>query len=370
MRYKKKITVISGIFYPDIGGPSTYLMKLLSDFTNYDLAEITVITYGEDNATYPFKVVKTSRSWPIIIRLFLFTIRCFIHGRKADIWFVNDYGFPAVLANVFLRKKIILKVAGEFAWEFSQRHGYVKNMGINEFQSYRSSKVVNIVKFIQKFYASQANLIVTPSNCLKKIITGWGIDKDRVEVIHNAIDAEKYRSNLTKEEARALFGIPKDKTILLTIARLLALKRIDDILVRLQSLDDSYYYVIAGEGPEMANLKRITVQLGIQNRAIFLGKVEHEDIPTLFKASDVFILNSEHEGLPHVLLEAAAAGVPSLISDLEGSREVVDRSASGIVLGDNFREDIKRSLDFKEVKLAKEFEWSYLFSRMKQVFEI
>jgi len=244
------------------------------------------------------------------------------------------------------------------------------DIGIDDFQGYTSSWRANIVKRIQKYYASKADVIVTPSNYLKRIIAGWGIDSNKIVVVYNALRMEKYVTALSKDEARKEFSLPQDKIIILTVARLTSWKKIDQVLYKFAQLDNSYYYVVAGEGPEMQRLKGITQKLELEKRVIFLGQVPHERIPSLLKASDIFVLNSEYEGLPHVILEAAALGIPSLISNQEGSREAVEKAKCGFVMGNDFKSDVEKALHIKQVSLPTEFRWDHLFFQMKRILEV
>jgi glycosyltransferase involved in cell wall biosynthesis len=366
----KRLFVVSGIFHPDVGGPATYLMHLLTALSEHQLAKITVVTYGEDQNTYPFDVVKISRKWPIPIRLLLFTIACLRHGWTADLWFVNDYGLPPTLANLLLHKPVVMKVVGDFSWEFARSNGLINSMGIDEFQGYRGSAIVRLLKKIQRYYVSRADLVVTPSCYLQRIIMGWGVPSDKIAVVYNALDPEPFAAAVSQEEARLAFRIPVGRTVLLTIARLAPWKNVDQIIERVAKLDDSYLYVIAGEGPEMDRLQQLARTLRVQDRIIFLGQVPRDQVPTLLKSADIFVLNSSYEGLPHVILEAAAAGIPSLIADQEGCREAVEMAKSGFVMGDNFSDDIRQALTIGSIKLPEEFTWEFLFRRMSNILEL
>ena len=182
----KEITVISGTFHPDVGGPPTYLMNLLTELTQRRLARVTVITYGRNTIDYPFRVIRVSRAWPAAIKLLLFTLKCLFYGRRADLWYVNDYGLPAILANFLLKKKILMKIVGDFAWEYSLRHGYVVDLSIDEFQNAHVSRRVSWIKAIQNFYVSRADCIITPSHYLKRIVSGWIKNPEKIEVVYNA----------------------------------------------------------------------------------------------------------------------------------------------------------------------------------------
>jgi len=90
--------------------------------------------------------------------------------------------------------------------------------------------------------------------------------------------------------------------------------------VRLPSSSESML-LIAGQGPEMEKLTKIVNTIGLENRVRFLGL--RTDIANLMKAADAFVLSSAWEGLPMVLLEAAATGLSIVATNVGGNREIV-----------------------------------------------
>jgi glycosyltransferase involved in cell wall biosynthesis len=86
--------------------------------------------------------------------------------------------------------------------------------------------------------------------------------------------------------------------------------------------------LIAGEGPQEAELKALAAALEIDAR--FLGRVD--DMPALMNAADAFALSSLVEGLPMALLEAAASGLPAVAADAGGVAEILDGGEAGFVV--------------------------------------
>ena len=86
---------------------------------------------------------------------------------------------------------------------------------------------------------------------------------------------------------------------------------------------------VVGTGPLEARLRELAFELGIGDRVVFPGY--REDVPALLKELDLFVLPSLWEGLPYVLLEAMAAGVPVVATDVNGSRDVVRNGETGLL---------------------------------------
>jgi glycosyltransferase involved in cell wall biosynthesis len=97
------------------------------------------------------------------------------------------------------------------------------------------------------------------------------------------------------------------------------------ILEQLKSSGLPFHWTIAGEGPEREFLERTMTGAPPQQTVSFPGKILYADVPRLLSEHDVFLLASDHEGLPLSLLEAMGQGLVPVISDVEsGVREVVD----------------------------------------------
>ena len=381
-----KICVVTGTFHPEPGGPSTYLYNLLDDLVRRG-HEVAVITYGdiEEDYDYPYPVVRISRRQSVPLRLIKFVCYILSIGRQYDLLFVNNYGLPAVIANAFLRKPIVMKLVGDFAWEYSIRHGLInKNESIDEFQKQGHSFKVELLKRLQLFYTSKADVIIAPSQYLKGIISGWGIPQDKIEVIYNAIDVSKYELACTKEEAWGRLGL--NGKVILTVARLTPWKGVDKIIKVLPEIRERVSeanLVVVGDGPELENLQRLAREVGVERYVSFVGHVPHEEVPYYLRAANVFVLYSGYEGLPHIVLEAMATGVPVVLSDTGGNPEVIEDGVNGLLvpLGDKERlkgailrvlQDerlTRRFMERSRKRLKQAFNWDVLMNRTLEVLQ-
>jgi teichuronic acid biosynthesis glycosyltransferase TuaC len=90
--------------------------------------------------------------------------------------------------------------------------------------------------------------------------------------------------------------------------------------------------VLAGKGPDEAELRALARRLGVAEHVQFLGQVSHDLLPQLLSAADALVLPSASEGVANAWIEAMACGTPVVISDVGGAREIVtDPSAGRIV---------------------------------------
>jgi glycosyltransferase involved in cell wall biosynthesis len=116
-----------------------------------------------------------------------------------------------------------------------------------------------------------------------------------------------------------------------TVGRLIPLKRVDGLLEALKELPD-LGLVVVGDGPERLRLERRARELGVSDRVYFAGQRSKKEALGLMAACDLFVLNSVHEGLPHVVLEAMALGLPVVATAAGGTPEVVRDGETGLLV--------------------------------------
>lgn len=122
---------------------------------------------------------------------------------------------------------------------------------------------------------------------------------------------------LKRQEKRREIGVPVDCKLLLSVGELSIRKNHKVVVEALQELPEDYWYVIVGKG----DLKEELEQMDTTGRLRLLGF--RTDINELLWASDLFAFPSLQEGLPVALMEAMAAGVPCVASDIRGNRDLI-----------------------------------------------
>jgi phosphatidylinositol alpha-1,6-mannosyltransferase len=163
---------------------------------------------------------------------------------------------------------------------------------------------------------------------------------DRVTLLPNFIDHERFRVSGMREELRRKFGC-HGKTVLLTVARLEKRKGIDQALRALALLNErgmigeDWHYLIGGRGPELEPLRRLAEELRITRLTKFLGFIPDADLPALYEAADVFLqpnrdIDGDTEGFGVVFLEAAACGLPVIGGIAGGTADAIDDGRNGL----------------------------------------
>jgi glycosyltransferase involved in cell wall biosynthesis len=166
------------------------------------------------------------------------------------------------------------------------------------------------------------------SRCLQ-----FGVPEERCLLVDNAIDASQYTRTLTVDDAKRAIGVPADR-ILIGAAGRLSDEKGFDVLIRAvnrllaDGMDLELH--IAGEGKQYAELQALIRRLGRSDRIRLLGY--QSDILPFYQALDLFVLSSLREGLPNVLLEAMASGVPVVATRVAGIPRLVEDGRSGLLI--------------------------------------
>ena len=100
---------------------------------------------------------------------------------------------------------------------------------------------------------------------------------------------------------------------------------------------------LVGDGDRMDACRTLAQQAGVADRVRFLG--QRADVPEILQASDIFVLNSKSEGMSNALLEALAAGLPCVATDVGGNPELVRDAENGFLVPPNQPAPLSRSLD-------------------------
>lgn len=160
-----------------------------------------------------------------------------------------------------------------------------------------------------------------------------GIDPATVKVVHNGIDFERLAQSVDFSRARQLrdnLGVPPDAPVIGSVFRMTGEKRPllwVEVAAEVARQDPRAHFIVCGDGPMRTDMLNLAARLGIADRLHLLGL--QDDIGSYYKAMDVVLLTSRHEGLPNVLLEAQSLGVPVVAPDVGGVSETVWQGVTG-----------------------------------------
>ena len=313
-----------GIFPPDIGGPATFVPKIakyFQDELNYEIEILTLSENKNSNINDDFSVKRIDRNLPIIYRWLKTIFTIYKLGKNKDLIFVNGLGTEATIANIFLNKKIIRKIVGDPVWERAYSKAKISE-SFDEFQDKNYGFSISLQKKVRSFSIKKSDIVVTPSKHLKNFIINLGF-KNKIEIINNGVFIPEENTNI----------FTNDQINITIVSRLVSHKNIKKIIRAISDLNDPLIYLnIIGDGPELNQLQKISLESNNKDNIIFHGKLNRDDINHIFLKSDIYIQASNYEGLPHSLLEAMSYGIPVLCTPVGECKEILGNEDRGYIL--------------------------------------
>jgi len=174
----------------------------------------------------------------------------------------------------------------------------------------------------------KADAIVALSSSDKGYISSFGIDKDKITVIPNAIDPaelDRYRLRSDELEAFKEWYNLSGKRIVLYVGQIIQRKGISYLLksipLILQRSKEEPVFVFVGKGDALKDSLCLAQELGIEKNVIFTGPVSARDLVAFYQIADIFVLPSLSEGLPTSILEAMHFGLPVVSTDIPGVKD-------------------------------------------------
>ncbi|MCK4666165.1 glycosyltransferase, partial [Candidatus Dependentiae bacterium] len=232
---------------------------------------------------------------------------------------------------------IYLKEIGVSGKVITTFHGY----DMSEFICQNGNNVYNLL-----FH--EGDLFLPVSNYWKQKLINLNCESNKIIVHHMGIDLEKFKFMEKAIKQREPIKI-------LTIGRLTekkghkyAIKAIGKLIRKHKNI----LYIIAGDGELRSTLESLTSKLGIKNHVTFLGVVEEDEVLNLYRDADIFLLPSitsdtgDQEGIPIVLIEAHATGLPVVSTFHTGIPEIVINGKSGFLVPEKNVDALAERLDF------------------------
>ena len=172
--------------------------------------------------------------------------------------------------------------------------------------------------FVRLF--TKADLIHVPSTYLGNFARDMGYKGD-LELIPNAVDAEDFAKEYPEQEIEAVrkkLGKKPGDVFLITTSRLVKKNAVGDIIKSLAFMPKEISFFVLGKGPDYEMLEQLAKDTGVAERVHFLGHVDLREIPKYLKACDIFVRPSRSEGMGNSPIEAMAAGIPVICTQVGG----------------------------------------------------
>ena len=315
--------LVTNIFPPQIGGPASFIDRLGHALAQ-DGHRVTVVcasdrTTDAGDAARPFVVRRVPRGGRVKFEASLRATLALEMARHQAV-LVNGLEHQAAQAARFVGRRYVLKIVGDTVWETARNLG-LTTRSIDDFQTTPAPAELRILAGRRERYLASADVVVTPSEYLRRMVIGWGMPAERVHTVLNGVEP------VAGAAPRRRAG---DGLRVLFIGRLTNWKGVETLLLALRDLP-RVRATIVGDGPELPLLAALADQCLVAERVDFRGRLSERDTAAATAEHDVLVLGSSYEGLSHTLLEASAHALACVASDCGGNREVVDGRTTGLL---------------------------------------
>lgn len=327
---------MTGIFPPDHGGPASYVPVIAAQLAARGHEIVAVITLSDslaDSVEFPFRVVRMLRGQPYWKRLPAVVARIRTLARQADVVYLNGLVLEGILAcRMLSRRPVVVKVVGDLIWEKARNQRAFAGT-LEEFQVARLPLRWRVLRRLQAGYTSLASLVICPSRYLAVVVRGWGVPAERIRVVHNAAESRDHAA--VAGEAGPVFDV-------VTVARLVPWKGVDQLIDL--CAEQGWSLLVVGDGPLRVQLEERARRAARQGSIAFTGHVASASVTAQMARAKVFVLNSNYEGLPHIVLEAKEAGLPVVATSAGGTPESINDGVDGLLVDVGDVEMLRRAI--------------------------
>lgn len=327
-----RVMMVVRLFYPWIGGTERQAHKLARKLVEQQQAvelvtgwwfrgtarreSIDGIPLYRNFTLWHFLDIKGLRKFGGY--LYILSLILYLWRRRADYDLIHVHGlnyhtFAAVIAGRLTGRKVLVKLAN------SGRASDINKM--------RNDKQLALARYMLST-ALQCNRFVALNEKVVKELRAVGVPPEKIVELGNGVEVDDNMCRVTyalHEPARILY-----------VGRLHKQKGLDTLLHAFQRLrfrrsDSSMHLRLVGDGPLREKLIALAEQLKISPWVEFQG--ESDQVRAELHEADIFVLPSRAEGLSNALLEAMSCGLPVVVSDIPGNRDVIDDGENGLRFG-------------------------------------
>jgi len=326
--------MLSWEYPPNIVGGISRHVDELSKFLAKEGVEVTIITPETIGA--PSQEVKDG------VRVFRVPIQ--VPAPNFYTWIF--------LLNHFFSKRIAQLTREEGSFDIIHAHDWMTVPCSSEAKLYTGSNLVltfhslefkrsmgaqtlesRMIESIEWWGSYDAQKLIVCSESMKRDVVGrFNVPGDKVAVIPNGIDPSRLNVKVDVSETRRRYNVFWGERMILFVGRLTHQKGCEYLIRAMPHVLGKHNakLVIVGDGPSRGFLESEAKRLGLSDRIIFTGFLPDEEMIRLLKSADVLVVPSVYEPFGIVALEGMAAGVPVIVSDIDGLSEIVRHEVNGV----------------------------------------
>ena len=333
-----RIWLIAENWAPKVGGIERYLFGIASHldehevtvFAPFDSSRDARFAQGKPLQASRFQVIRKRFSWkplrPAWLPLYFFLSRKAQHERP-DFIICGKALLEGRIARLLKKHLNIPYIVCTYGMEIS---------------TWKSRERIRkqLVSVLQ-----DAKAVLYINEQTKQELRELGVEESKMKALYPGIDAASHIAPANPEETLARMGVRSP--YVLTVARLVPRKGVDDLIRAFAMITSRSLLVIAGDGPERVHLEKLAKKLGVD--AKFLGAISDEDLLALYSRAELFALTpkelpGDYEGFGIVYLEAALFGLPVIGTKTGGVAGAVQDGMTGILAKPNNPKSIAEAL--------------------------
>jgi N-acetyl-alpha-D-glucosaminyl L-malate synthase BshA len=242
-----------------------------------------------------------------------------VQNNKFDIIHAHDW-LVAYTARVLKKSFDIPLITTIHATE------YGRNNGIH-------TEMQRTISNVENWLVNESDHVIVNSSYMKnELLSIFNVQESKISIVSNGVDLNKFDNVFADTEFRKNYAANNEK-IVFFVGRLVNEKGVNILLEAIPKILSNYNdvkFVIAGKGPCLNNLIDLSRELNINDRVYFTGFVSEEVLLKLYKCSEIVVFPSLYEPFGLVALEGMVAGIPVVVSDTGGLREIVNHKEDGM----------------------------------------
>jgi glycosyltransferase involved in cell wall biosynthesis len=391
-----KVCFISPEYLPLSGGTGAYVYYLSNELMKRGNSAYIVTGYDESrdlkvNQQHYVFFLKTLKA--PVVKSFLFAASASRKLNKirgsfpVDIIHVNLPLVPSFAVPTGFGKMLISTVHSTWKGEAEAIKGEPYSR-LNSNEKFMVSFNWFLRVFEEKMLERSNRIIAVSDFTRRELLQYYKVKEDKIRVIHNGVDVDKFKPATDKLKAKAELGFnPEDKAIL-SVGRLYARKGLFTLIESMALVTRKFKsakFIIAGKGlsNEMKKLVSYAAKLGVKDNIVFTGYFPDKKLPKLYQAADIFAFSTFYENLPFAVLEALSSGLPVVTTNVGGIPEMIEDGKNGFLVEPfNSRELADRILYYLEQPavasemallarktIEKRFDWRLIVKKVVKVYD-
>jgi glycosyltransferase involved in cell wall biosynthesis len=355
----KKLVLIGQIdpFESKISGTRNYVMNFLNSLNSKEQVLLCGYTTSKNEDQHlnenieflPLIVYKDDKKRSIFPQSFRLLCRLYKYRKrileKGDVLHIQRFDYAIPFLYLTKKAKIIVYFHG------AASKGYLTGSGI------KSKSKGYIYSILERIILPKVDRIVTVSKKDEEFYANkFPKIKEKIKTIPIPVDLNEFHITLDKRTLRNNYGLNENHKIITYIGRFSKIKGIDLIIKAFVDLNKTMpetELVLVGDGEEGGALKDLAKDLNAKN-IHFLGNLPHKDIPDILNCADVLVMASYTEGMPTVILEALACGLPVVSTDVGDIGNIINNEKLGFLVKERNEAEFKNNL-IEAIKISDKY---------------